>query len=49
VSDLAAALEAFKGEAWLCANYLPGLTAALKSKGWPTHQVVAEFSPKRLY
>jgi site-specific recombinase XerD len=47
--DLAAALEAFKGEVWLWEGYLPGLTAALKSNGWPTHQVVAEFSPKRLY
>jgi integrase len=47
--DLQAALESFKGPTWLWENYLPGLVAALQAKGWPTHQMVAEFSPKRLY
>src|SRR4051812_30986226 len=27
---------------------LPGLTAALKAKGWPPHQVLSEFAPKRV-
>jgi integrase len=47
--DLHAALEAVGGETWLWENYLPGLTAALKTKGWPTHQMKDAFSPRRLY
>jgi putative phage-type endonuclease len=47
--DLAAALDAFAGETWLWENYLPGLKAALKAKGFPTHQLKDEFSPQRLY
>ena len=46
---LFAALDAFKGEMWLWENYLPGLKAALAAKGWPTHQIVMEFGPVRLY
>ena len=48
-ADLAAALDAFKGETWLWENYLPGLRDAIKAKGWPTHQLNMEFDPKRLY
>jgi integrase len=47
--DLYAALDAFKGKAWLWANYLPGLKAALAARGWPTHQLNPEFAPQRLY
>jgi integrase len=47
--DLAEALELFKGKTWLWENYLPGLKAALVKKGWPTHQLMDEFSPQRLY
>jgi integrase len=47
--DLAAILDAFKGKTWLWENYLPGLKAAIESKGWPTHQMIEEFSPQRLY
>lgn len=47
--DLYAALDAFKGGAWLWENYLPGLKGALKARGWPTHQLDMEFSPQRLY
>jgi integrase len=47
--ELFAALDEFKGDTWLWENYLPGLKAALKAKGWPTHQIMNEFSPKRLY
>jgi hypothetical protein len=28
-------------------NCLPGLKAATRAKGWPTHQIMDEFSPKR--
>ena len=48
-ADLAASLDAFKGETWLWENYLPGLKASLKAKGWPTHRLSTEFDPKRLY
>jgi integrase len=48
-ADLAKALGQFKGETWLWENYLPGLKAALKAKGWPIHRLKAEFSPQRLY
>jgi integrase len=48
-ADLFAALDAFKGPAWLWENYLPGLKAALKAKGFPTHKLGAEFLPRRLY
>jgi integrase len=48
-ADLFAALEGFKGETYLWENYLPGLRAALKAKGFPTHQMKEEFSPQRLY
>jgi integrase len=48
-ADLFTALDAFKGETWLWENYLPGLKAALKAKGFPTHQLNPEFSPQRLY
>jgi integrase len=47
--DLYASLDAFKGATWLWENYLPGLHAAIKAKGWPTHQLNMEFSPQRLY
>jgi integrase len=47
--DLYAALDAFKGDTWLWENYLPGLKEALKAKGWPTHQLIDEFKPIRLY
>lgn len=48
-SDLASALDAFKGKTWLWENYVPGLRAALEAKGFPTHQMIDEFSPQRLY
>ncbi len=48
-ADLAASLDAFKGETWLWENYLPGLKEAIAAKGWPTHQLNMEFDPKRLY
>jgi len=48
-ADLAAALDAFKGTTWLWENYLPGLRAALEEKSWPTHQLMEEFAPQRLY
>jgi integrase len=48
-ADLSAALEGFKGATWLWESYLPGLKAALKAKGFPTHQLKDEFSPQRLY
>jgi integrase len=48
-AELFAALDAFKGKTWLWENYLAGLKAAIKAKGWPTHQIVDEFSPRRLY
>src|SRR5262245_41671434 len=47
--DLSAAIGTFKGKTWLWENYLPGLKAALKAKGFPTHQLRDEFSPQRLY
>jgi integrase len=47
--DLAGTLDAFKGKTWLWESYLPGLKEALKAKGWPTHQLNAEFAPQRLY
>jgi integrase len=47
--DLFAAIDAFKGDTWLWERYLPGLKAALKAKGWPTHRLNAEFAPERLY
>jgi integrase len=47
--DLCAAMEGFKGETYLWENYLPGLKAALKAKGFPTHQLKDDFSPQRLY
>ena len=46
--DLAGTLDAFKGKTWLWESYLPGLKEALKAKGWPTHQLNAEFAPQRL-
>jgi integrase len=48
-ADLFAALDAFKGATWLWEGYLPGLKAVLEAKGWPAHQMKAEFSPQRLY
>ena len=48
-NELFELLDIFKGETWLWENYLPGLKAALKAKGWPTHQLNMEFDPKRLY
>ena len=48
-ADLYASLDAIKGKTWLWEHYLPGLKAALEAKGWPTHQLSAEFSPQRLY
>ena len=47
--DLYTSLEVFKGETWLWENYLPGLKAALKAKGWPTHRLNPVFDPQRLY
>lgn len=47
--DLFASLDAFKGDTWLWENYIPGLKAALRAKGWPTHQLKEEFAPTRLY
>jgi integrase len=47
--DLHAAPEAVGGETWLWENNLPGLTAALKAKDWPTHQMKDMISPRRLY
>jgi integrase len=44
-----AALDAFKGGTWLWENYVPGLKAALKSKGFPSHRINDEFAPTRLY
>jgi hypothetical protein len=29
--------------------YLRGLKEAIETKGWPTHQLMMEFSPQRLY
>lgn len=48
-ADLFASLDAFKGETWLWENYVPGLKAAIKAKGWPTHQLNDRFAPQRLY
>jgi integrase len=47
--DLFAAMDAFKGKTYLWENYLPGLKVALKAKGFPTHRMIDEFSPQRLY
>jgi integrase len=47
--ELATALDAFKGKTWLWENYLPGLIKALTTKGWPTHKLREEFTPRRLY
>jgi integrase len=47
--SLASVLDAFKGETWLWESYLTGLKAALKTKGFPTHQLKPNFSPQRLY
>jgi integrase len=47
--ELFASLDEFKGKTWLWENYLPGLQAAIKAKGWPGHQLNMEFAPKRLY
>jgi integrase len=48
-AELFDALEGFKGKTWLWENYLRGLKAALKVRGWPTHQLMDVFSPQRLY
>lgn len=48
-ADLQAAMEMFKGKTWLWEHYLPGLRAAIAEKGFPTHQMIEEFSPQRLY
>jgi integrase len=48
-AELYAALDDFKGKTWLWGNYLSGLRKALRAKGWPTHQLNAKFSPRRLY
>lgn len=48
-ADLFKALDAFKGKTWLWENYPLGLKAALQEKGFPTHQLKAEFSAQRLY
>jgi integrase len=47
--ELFAALETFKGETYLWEHYPAGLKAAIRAKGWPTHQLKGEFSPQRLY
>jgi integrase len=47
--DLYAALEATKGVTYLWESHPEGLKAALKKKGWPTHQINGDFAPKRLY
>ena len=46
--DLYAALEGIKGKTYLWENYPAGLKEALKKKGWPTHRLSLEFSPKRM-
>ncbi len=43
------ALDGFKGETWLWERYVPGLKAAIKAKGFPSHRIMDEFGPKRLY
>jgi integrase len=43
------ALDGFKGEIWLWEKYVPGLKAAIAAKGWPIHQLIDEFSPRRFY
>ncbi len=48
-TDLFQSLDGFKGETWLWEKYLPGLKTAIIAKGWPTHQLMDEFSPQRLY
>jgi integrase len=48
-TDVYASLDAIKGETWLWESYPSGLKAALKAKGYPTHQLNPEFSPQRLY
>lgn len=47
--DLFTPLDAVKGRVWLWEGYVPVLKAALTAKGWPTHQLNAEFAPQRLY
>lgn len=47
--DLHAAINLFKGKTWLWERYLPGLRTALTAKGFPTHQMIDEFAPQRLY
>jgi integrase len=48
-NDLYGALNAFKGKTWLWEKYVSGLRAVLESKEHPTHQMIDEFSPQRLY
>ena len=47
--DLHASMEVFNGKTWLWENYVPGLRAVLQAKQHPTHQMMDEFSPQRLY
>jgi integrase len=47
--DLYADLEVIKGPTYLWESHPEGLVAALKKKGWPTHQVDPVFAPQRLY
>lgn len=48
-ADMASLLDAFKGDAWLWENDLPGLRTCLAAKGHPTHQLNPVFAPQRLY
>jgi integrase len=47
--DLYAALDAYKGPAYLWERYPSELIAANRAKGYPTHRQNREFSPQRLY
>jgi integrase len=48
-ADLYAALDAYKGKAFLWERYPAELIAANQAKGYPTHRQRAEFTPQRLY
>jgi hypothetical protein len=47
--ELFKALDSFRGQTWLWENYLPGLKDAILKRGWPTHQLIMTFDPRRLY
>src|SRR5207248_11022027 len=44
-----AALEEYKGKAFLWERYPAELIVANQAKGYPTHRQRAEFTPERLY